>query len=506
MNLTHYMINESSTPPSTSEAGWTPIGPSKSISLSGITHSLSAGEGKKTVYAWVRDDAGHVNEAGAGSHFDVTVDKTAPAITLSAPTNWTKINVPVSAVVSDALSGVSVKKWAAGKQPASFFSTGGGIIQPSETGFAVSADDWYTVYAKDRAGNEAVNHINIANIDSIAPTGSSIAAINNNGNVEAFWIEPDGVRHIRKTGTAAWSVNNLGGSIMQISAARNNDGTLELFAIGTNNKFYTNRQAGLYSDSWNGWVNRGGQRMKDICVARNSDGRLEVFGIGSHGLTVPYHQWQGEANKDETWNNSWSKLSDINSTRGAAAINSDGRLELFYLAGTVRHQWQENPHAGPWSGSSDMDARYVFNDISAVCNADGRLEIFGVDRSNRLYNKWQTKPHSGPWSGWSDKICGKGKVKQIHATCNADGRLELFAIGMNDFLYNIWQTKPSSGPWSDWNCLSDRVKIKNISATRNFDGRLEVFAIGTDSQIYHMWQTLPHSGPWSGWEQLPKNG
>ena len=71
----------------------------------------------------------------------------------------------VTATITD-VSAISSKKWASGTQNVAYFATGGMDI--TDTTFGVVANGIYTVYAKDAAGNEAVQTIDIGNIVTIA--------------------------------------------------------------------------------------------------------------------------------------------------------------------------------------------------------------------------------------------------------------------------------------------------------------------------------------------------
>ncbi len=228
-------------------------------------------------------------------------------------------------------------------------------------------------------------------------------------------------------------------------------------------------------------------------AAINSDGRLEVFMRASDGSA--WNIWQTVPHAGP-----WSApncLGGVVKQPLAPALNSDGRLEIFGIGtdNAAYNDWQTHPHAGPWSGWNRLGG--IVSQITAACNSDGRLELFGIGSDGALYNMWQMSPHSGPWSGWNRL---GGVVKQITVACNSDGRLEVFGIGTDGALYNIWQTHPHAGPWSGWNRLGGVVK--QIAATINSDGRLEVFGIGTDDALYNIWQTHPHAGPWSNWNRL----
>ncbi|QNK56916.1 leucine-rich repeat protein [Paenibacillus sp. PAMC21692] len=119
--------------------------------------------GVYTVYA--RDHAG--NEAVQSITIE-NIDRLAPEIGLTpSPTSPTNGDVTVSVAVTEAGSGTDSLKWAEGTQTAEYFANEGEALLTDE--FTVSENGDYTVYASDRAGNEAVQSITIANIDRLAP-------------------------------------------------------------------------------------------------------------------------------------------------------------------------------------------------------------------------------------------------------------------------------------------------------------------------------------------------
>jgi|GEM_PF-749965 len=120
--------------------------------------------GTYTVYA--RDGAG--NEVVK----TITVSNIAsdaPVISLTAmPTTPTNGNVTIEIEMDGASSGLASFKWAAGNQDEAFFATGGQNVVDDK--IEVTANGTYTVYARDNAGNEVVETINVGNIDKTAPT------------------------------------------------------------------------------------------------------------------------------------------------------------------------------------------------------------------------------------------------------------------------------------------------------------------------------------------------
>lgn len=116
-----------------------------------------------TVYA--EDQAGNAVTEQITIH---NLDDIPPAISLtSSTTEPTQTDIAITVDASDQESGIEIVKWAAGKKPASYFATEGNTLQG--TGFTVSENGLYTVYAKDKAGNEQIETIEITNIYKSGP-------------------------------------------------------------------------------------------------------------------------------------------------------------------------------------------------------------------------------------------------------------------------------------------------------------------------------------------------
>lgn len=96
----------------------------------------------------------------------VKEDNISPTISLLEQSNYSKDSVTITASITDSQSGVSVCKWTQGIQSLSYFSVSGSAFTDT---FAVAENGYYTVYAKDIAGNEVVNYIYVTKIDRTPP-------------------------------------------------------------------------------------------------------------------------------------------------------------------------------------------------------------------------------------------------------------------------------------------------------------------------------------------------
>jgi hypothetical protein len=172
----------------------------------------------------------------------------------------------------------------------------------------------------------------------------------------------------------------------------------------------------------------------------------------------------------------------------------------------VYHRWQRSPgtHWSPgWTGLGGfLDSAPV-----VATNQDGRLELFaGGEAGTYARHVWQVAPN-GSWSNWAlvnDRLVTSAANEPYEAGPNADGRLEVFSIDRNGVpVRHTWQTCPGCGFLNQWpNIGGSDLAILSIELARHADGRLELFAEpASGSGIVHAWQTRPN-GSWSGWAEL----
>lgn len=198
------------------------------------------------------------------------------------------------------------------------------------------------------------------------------------------------------------------------------------------------------SPTWShpfGAADRLSRDIKQFAVAKNGDGRLEVFMIGSKD-SVLYHKWQTSPG------GAWYPPLETDAVQLSLKVrlftvvaNADHRLEVFIIGsndGHLYHKWQTSP-GGAWSHPVDQAARLADDiDIVAVeMNRDGRLEAFMRNSKDLgLLHAWQLSV-GGPWSR---AVRLSNNVDGIQIAANDDGRLEVFVKGHNDgHLYHKWQ-------------------------------------------------------------------
>jgi hypothetical protein len=194
-------------------------------------------------------------------------------------------------------------------------------------------------------------------------------ADNADGRQESFRLDKDGKlvhswqefpdKNIFRNGRPQWPRNKqnaeLGTQVKKFQVMANEDGRLEVFAIGFDGKLWHIWQN---DGGWSNWeVLSNSPPMKDMSVVRNGDGRLEVFGIQPGGQSV--HVWQVKANKG--WSD-WQEFGGggLAHFSGAAFWGKPERLRVFArTAGGDMKAIERNPENG-WTDWNDSPSEEVW--------------------------------------------------------------------------------------------------------------------------------------------------
>jgi hypothetical protein len=285
----------------------------------------------------------------------------------------------------------------------------------------------------------------------------------------------------------------LGPNTDQVATALKADGRLELFKIGADHALYVQQQVNPggvnplnpFTQSWTPFQYLGGF-VRQIKAARDADGRVEVFAIGSDNSV--WHMTQSLTGAWSGWQalGGWARQIDV-------GTNADGHLEVFAIGAdyAMWHTWQAAPNSAVWTGWYSFGG-YV-KQIAVGRDLDRRLEVFAINANNGVSNIWQLT--GGGWSGWNNGL--GGFVKQIAISNEADGRLDLFAVNAINGVSHIAQVVPN-GNWGGWdNSLGGFVW--QITVDHNADGRLDLFGIGADHAVWHKYQAIANSTLWTGW-------
>jgi hypothetical protein len=237
---------------------------------------------------------------------------------------------------------------------------------------------------------------------------------------------------------------------------QNADGRLEVFLANLSDGTLWHIWQLTPNGTWSSWAWLGhpsNTSSNPPFAARNADGRLEIFMIGSDQNL--WHIWQtAPGGSWSSWNSLGTPASGTLSLEPpTVGRNPDGRLEAFHTSygAALWHIWQTAP-GGSWSSwnSLDQPPSVSIDNACVVQNKDGHLEVLvsGLDAINQgtLWHIWQQTP-GGMWGGWASLGHPPNTSSNPpFAARNADGRLEVFMIGSDGNLWHTWQLTPG-GEW-----------------------------------------------------------
>ena len=266
--------------------------------------------------------------------------------------------------------------------------------------------------------------------------------------------------------------------------------------------------------------------------------RLMVVAVQANGQLV----CKGQTKPNGPWEANWTPIDTVHSFGPmTAGITGDGRVAVVAQTASVSGVFfideQQNALNVGWNPPVDLGRPpgvAAFYTFAMAYDADGRLEVFGLDNSTlspgggRIWWKYQnpnrivqktiqvtppgtktpitvtvneTEPPATPWSDWYQL---PGGLSNLIAKRNADGRLTLFGINLQGHVYrNDQKNVPALQP-SDWTGF---VQIDTaigpcsaMTATLDNFGALNLFVINQGSnQLLHCWQSPPTSATWTAW-------
>ena len=292
------------------------------------------------------------------------------------------------------------------------------------------------------------------------------------------------------------------------AVARNSDGRLEIFAIGSDSAVWQDTQSAANASTWNGWTSLGGGVNATPVAGQESDGRLAVFDTNSAGTVFQDVQTTAGAS---TWSG-WAGLGgDMVASSLSVVKTSDGKLNLFAInASNLSVQVNTQTTAGGgWGGWTSLGipgtgVQPQFAELTAIQNTDGRLEAFAISGLTTYVDEQLTA--GGSWGGWSAFSTGN-ETHSVSVAKNLDGRLEILAWDKvsstaGSALDNAQLTP--DGNWTGWTTLPTVTPTGPPIVASNKDGRLEAFVTATDGNLYRDYQNGSPGGPWIGWTLLGK--
>ena len=299
------------------------------------------------------------------------------------------------------------------------------------------------------------------------------AALNSDGRLEVFVIGGDFQLYHAWQSTPGGPFSALtqfpGVIARQIVLARNADGRLEFVYVGVDHSVWHNWQTTPAGAEWGGGsLNASAKR---ISLVTSPSGELQVLLIGNDDYI--YFGTQTAPNATD-WNVSRYNAQALTAV---GAYDANGWFQMVYAttsdnplqSGIVWSVVQRTP--GVWAPSISLSA--FAKDLTFLKRADGRLELFLIDETDRILRI----PQTGSNGAWEPPEIFGGTAQQLCLCQDSDTRYDLVYIGMDGYLYQLWQTAPD-GPWAGGGRAGGGYAASHICGTRTSDGSIALFGIG----------------------------
>jgi ligand-binding sensor domain-containing protein/signal transduction histidine kinase len=337
--------------------------------------------------------------------------------------------------------------------------------------------------------------------------GKSIAIKNQDGHLELFKVDADGVlRHRWQNSVSGdWSSWNTLGTDFEpgIAIATNSQEEIVVFAVNKRDRaVYVSHESSANSHDWSDWANLGGKMAASLAAGNDADGKLEVFAADyeTHGVKRIF-----EVEDEPGWSD-WRDMGGAVEQELAVASNPDGRLELFGISvrdKSLVHCSQCRADANaPWTQWSSLGG-FPLPGFVVRPNVLGKIEAFAVFATDgHVHRTFQTKPGDAHWTRWED--FGLKAKPGLAIGQSKDRRLELMAVSADDSeLMHKWEILPNGiDQWSVWDKLGIAAQDYPV-VVADEDGDLEVFATDVDSsEIINHRRQISHSSGWLDWARL----
>jgi hypothetical protein len=261
--------------------------------------------------------------------------------------------------------------------------------------------------------------------------------------------------------------------------------------------------------AWSGWLGNnwagtvGPPLVFDITAAQQNDGRVQLWALDikqqlwTVWQTSPggdWSQWSGP-----NWNSAQQLMEVVACQQGGSRGAQLWAITQNYDLVTC---YQETPGGG-WSGWQTWTAtppNSQFVQLAAAQQNDGRVQIWAIDTYLQLWSCWQTSP-GGNWTGWSGPNWDSApKLFGIAASQQGGSRgAQLWGVTQDYMLISDYQVSPGGG-WSGWSSgnWANAPNVTEVAAAQQNNGCVQLWAITSDGVLISIAQTSP-GGNWGSW-------
>jgi len=284
------------------------------------------------------------------------------------------------------------------------------------------------------------------------------------------------------------------------SAVRYSNGTMQVFARGTDRKFYVTTMTSL--NEWSDWKSLGERIFYSAPVPLiTAGGSCLVFGSSGEGNHSVWYTESTPITSNELTFSPWADLGG--SATGPPSVITDAEaLTHVFIRGTNKALWHIQevyeradsvaPGAtkswGKWECLGGVLASSP--KIPVSLNGVNLLEVYARASDKALWNRRAISEQGASgveWDAWYS--LGGVLASGPSVVQNDDGTLQAFARATDKAIYFKSQFEDENGElhFTQWHTLGGLFSTAPSVVVRA-DGMLDIFARGVDKAIWHSHQ------------------
>jgi len=294
-------------------------------------------------------------------------------------------------------------------------------------------------------------------------------------------------------------------------AVRFINGTLVVFARGTDRKFYMTEMTEL--NQWSDWSSPFPEQnfVSPPVPLITSAGSCKLFGISADTHTVWYSESTPITASELTWS-AWANLGGDATSPPAVMTDSEALTHVF-VRGTNRALWhlaekyskESQKTWGEWECLGGVMASSPR--VPVALDGANLIEVYGRAADKALWHRAQTAKleeitGTADWQPWVSLggVLASGPAVAL----NDDGMGDVFARATDKAIYFKSQFEDPNGDlhFTQWHSLGGMFSSTPTVAVRA-DGLIDIFARGVDKAIWHSHQVEANgTRTFSSWHSL----
>ncbi|MFF2950269.1 PIG-L family deacetylase [Kitasatospora sp. NPDC057965] len=325
--------------------------------------------------------------------------------------------------------------------------------------------------------------------------GTAWAAQDGTGTLNAFAVLDNRVQAWRESGPGgAWSgpvpVPGGEGLAAALGVVRDAAGLIHLFGVRLDDdRIVTVAQTA--PGSWGDWTVLGNpDRVTPGFIGSpvpvlGGDGRLTVFVRNAGGGVSALGQLP-----DGGWPADWTDLGGTQVRDGlAAALATDGRVELFAPTRDGIGHWRQSAPGGPFVRDAAFLGPPPAGPLTTSRTADGRLGLFFHQAGTGQVVTRYVRPN-GSWTTTPESLGGPAGLEGVAAVTGTDGRTTVAIRNAAGGISLASQPAANRGSAASWSDLG-RLIVGAPTVALDAVGHRVVLALGPDAVL----RTARQSGP-----------